>query len=130
MSTIMTEEAPTRELKDVLSPPDSSEEVARRQAIKRIERRRHFYAEMLWSSIVMLMVAAIWAIAEYNNAGGWPTNGFSQSSGIHDVWNMWILYPFMAYLLYIAGCSWTYFGRKPISESEIQREIERQVRTR
>jgi hypothetical protein len=29
----------------------------------------------------MIVLAAIWAIAEYRNEGGWPTNGFSQSSG-------------------------------------------------
>ena len=26
-------------------------------------------------------------------AGGWPTQGFSQSSGIPNVWNFWIIYP-------------------------------------
>lgn len=103
----------------------TSDELARQRAIKRIERRRHYYAQVLWSSIVMIVVAVIWAIAEYNNAGGWPANGFSQSSGIHDTWNMWIVYPFIAYLLFLVASSWTYFGRKPISESEIERELER-----
>jgi hypothetical protein len=37
------------------------------------------------STGAMLILAAIWAITEYHNAGGWPTQGFSQSSGIPDV---------------------------------------------
>lgn len=32
----------------------------------------------------MVILVVICAIAEYDNAGGWPTHGFSQSSGIHD----------------------------------------------
>jgi hypothetical protein len=41
----------------------------------------------------MVILVLIWALSEYHNAGGWPTRGFSQSSGIHDVWNFWIVYP-------------------------------------
>jgi nucleotide-binding universal stress UspA family protein len=41
----------------------------------------------------MVLLTVIWALTEYHNAGGWPTQGFSQSSGIHDVWNSWIIYP-------------------------------------
>jgi hypothetical protein len=70
---------------------------------------------------------AIWATSEYHNAGGWPTQGFSQSSGIHDVWNIWIIYPLIALVLATAGHAWFVYGRKPISESEVEREIERQA---
>ena len=112
------------------SSPDDSEALAREQAIKHIQRKRQFHIEVMTSAIVMLLVMVIWAVAEYFNAGGWPTNGFSQSSGIHDVWNIWIIYPFMAWVLYLAVRSWAFYGRKPISENEIQREIERQAGTR
>ena len=62
-----------------------------------------------------------------NSAGGWPTHGFSQSSGIHDVWNLWIIYPLIAWVLATAAHAWFVYGHKPISESEIRREIERQA---
>jgi hypothetical protein len=112
------------------SPPDNSEEIAREQAIKQIERKRHFQIEAIASTIGMILLAVIWATAEYQNASGWPTNGFSQSSGIHDVWNLWIIYPFMVWALFLAARAWVVYGHKPISESEIQREIERQAGTR
>jgi hypothetical protein len=69
----------------------------------------------------------IWATSEYHDAGGWPVHGFSQSSGIHDVWNFWIIYPLSAWVLATAAHASFVFGHKPISESEIQSEIERQA---
>jgi hypothetical protein len=44
------------------------------------------------------------------------------------VWNIWIIYPFLAYALITAGHGWLVYGRKPVSESEIKREIGRQAR--
>lgn len=104
-----------------------SEEIAREQAIKQIERRRRFRINTALSSLGMIILVAIWAVTEYHNAGGWPTDGFSQSSGIHDVWNVWIVYPLIAWVFITAGHGWFVYGRKPISENEIKREIERQT---
>ena len=105
------------------------EELARQEAIKRIEHKRRFWISTAVSTGGMLILAAIWAITEYHNAGGWPTQGFSQSSGIHDVWNNWIIYPALAWaFLTVVGGLIAYL-RKPISESQIRREIERQGRS-
>ena len=102
------------------------EQLARQQAIKQIERKRRFRIGAAASAVGMIILVAIWAATEYHNAGGWPTAGFSQSSGIHDVWNLWIIYPLMAWLLILGANGWFVYLRKPISEREIQREIERQ----
>ena len=107
--------------------PASGDQVARQEAIKQIERRRRFWVSTAAWTVVMILVAVVWAISEYHNAGGWPANGFSQSSGIPNVWNYWIIYPFIAWVLGTAGGAWWVYGRKPVSESEIQREIERQA---
>ena len=45
----------------------------------------------------------------------------------HEMWNFWIVYPLGAWLLIVAAHAWAVFGNKPISESEIKREIERQA---
>jgi hypothetical protein len=103
------------------------EQLAREQAIKQIERRRRFRISAVVSAVGMVLLVTIWAISEYHNAGGWPTGGFSQSSGIHDVWNFWIIYPLGAWMLILAEDGWLVCGRKPISEREIRREIERQA---
>ena len=106
------------------------EELARRQAIKEIGRRRRLRIEVVSSAIGMVILVFIWAFAEYHNAGGWPTHGFSQSSGIHDVWNFWIIYPIIAWVLIVATRSWAVYGNKPITEGEIKREIGRQAGAR
>ena len=107
--------------------PAGSEELARQQAIRQIGRRRRFKVSTAVSAVGMALLVLIWAMAEYHNAGGWPIRGFSQRSGIHDVWNFWILYPLGAWAFITAAAGWTVYLRKPISESEIKREIERQA---
>ncbi len=108
------------------SVPVSSENLARQQAIKQIERRRRFRVSTAVSGLGMIILVAIWAITEYHNAGGWPVNGFSQSSGIHDVWNFWIVYPVGAWVFLTAAFGLDVYRRRSISESEIKREMERQ----
>ena len=78
----------------------------------------------------LVILVIIWAFAEYHNAGGWPTKGFSQSSGVPNVWNYWIIYPAIAWVVFVAADALIVFRSKPISESEIKREIERQAGSR
>jgi hypothetical protein len=106
--------------------PASSEQLARQQAIRQIERRRRFWISTAMGTLAMALLVVIWAINEYHNAGGWPTQGFSQSSGIPNEWNYWIIYPFIAWVLGTAGYAWWVYGHRPISETEIKHEIERQ----
>jgi hypothetical protein len=56
-----------------------------RQAIKQIERRRRFWVRVTMGTVAMTIVVIIWALTEYHNAGGWPTQGFSDSSSIPNV---------------------------------------------
>lgn len=105
--------------------PAGTEQLARQQAIRQIERRRRFRVRARLVSHRHGGARAIWAVSEYHNAGGWPTGGFSQSSGIPDVWNYWIIYPLGAWVLLVAAGAWGVYRRKPISEDEIKREIER-----
>ena len=109
--------------------PAESDDRARQRAIRQIERRRRFWVSTIWLAIGMVSLTFLWAVGEYHNAGGWPVHGFSQSSGIHEVWNIWVVYPLSAFALITAGHAWAVFGNKPISEGEINREIERQHRT-
>ena len=106
--------------------PAGSDKLARQEAIKQIERKRRFTVRTIASGLGMIMLVAIWAMTEYHNAGGWPVNGFSQSSGIHDVWNFWIVYPIDAWAFLTAAFGWDVYWRRSISESEIKREMERQ----
>ena len=110
--------------------PATSEQNARQQAIKQIERRRHFWVRATMGTVTMIIVALIWAITEYHNAGGWPTQGFSDSSSIPNVWNDWIIYPAIVWVVLTAADALLVFRSKPISETEIEREIDRQAGAR
>lgn len=110
-------------------PGTVDEDLARQQAIKQIERRRHFHIELVVVCIATVFLVVIWATSEYHNAGGWPTHGFSQSSGIHDVWNYWIIYPVIGIALISGARAWAVHGYRPISEGEIKRELDRQKGT-
>jgi len=107
--------------------PAASEELARQQAIKQIERRRRFWIGAAMSTLLMVILVFIWAMTEYHNAGGWPTQGFSDSSSIPNVWNDWIIYPAIAWALFLAAHALLVFRNRPISETEIKREIDRQA---
>jgi hypothetical protein len=74
----------------------------------------------------MILLTVIWAIAEYRNAGGWPSHGFSESSGIPNVWNLWIIYPWIAWLFFSVVHGVSVYVRQPITEKQIQREMGRQ----
>jgi 2TM domain len=107
--------------------PASSEELARQEAIKQIQRKRRFWTSTVTWAVIMVLVTVIWAFSEYHNAGGWPTGGFSESSGIPNVWNYWIIYPLLVWVLLTAADAWRVFRRKSISEAEIKHEMERQA---
>ena len=116
------------ELNTPMAPTSNdTEEEFRQQAVKQIKKKRNFHVELVVSGIGMLILVLIWATSEYHNAGGWPSQGFSQSSGIHDVWNYWIVYPIGAWVLIMCGRAWSVYGRRGITESEIKQEIERQT---
>ena len=63
-----------------LDVPVISEQLARRQAIQQIGRRRRFRFWAVMGTLFMILLTVSWAFSEYHNAGGWPTNGFSQSN--------------------------------------------------
>ena len=110
-------------------PAEADTDDARRLAIRQIERKRRFTIRAVVSSLGMIVVTVIWAISEYYNAGGWPTDGFSQSSSTPNVWNIWIIYPLLAWVVFLVASAWDVYYRKPITENDIRREMERQAKS-
>jgi protein-S-isoprenylcysteine O-methyltransferase Ste14 len=105
--------------------PARADTTVRDLAIKEIERKRRFLTRAVIGGALIVMLVVIWAISEYHNAGGWPSHGFSQSSSIPHVWNIWIIYPVLSISLILAVDAWFTYFKKPISERDIQREINR-----
>jgi hypothetical protein len=112
-----------------LDVPVTGEQLARQQAIRQTGRRRRFWFRAVMGALVMIIVTGGWAFSEYHNAGGWPAHGCTQSSWppIPNVWNDWIIWPTTVWVLATAGYAWFVSGNKPVSESKIKREMERQA---
>ena len=118
---IPTDKRPTVDLQLTHATDDQS---LRAQAVRQVERVRAFKLHLVASFLGMLVLTAIWAISEYHNAGGWP-HDFSQSSGAGNVWNDWIIWPWIAWAFIMSVRAYAVFARRPASETEIQREMER-----
>jgi hypothetical protein len=72
------------------------------------------------------LLVPICAATEYRNTGGWPARGFSQRSGIPSVWNIWIIYPFLACALITAGAAGLFAGAIRF-QSQTESEIDPQA---
>jgi len=122
---------PVQQATDGVSPgiessvPDRGDAEVRELAVKQIERKRRFEMRAFAGAVLGAFLVVVWAVSEYNNAGGWPTNGFSNSSSIPHVWNDWIIYPLIGIGLCVAIDAWNTYRRKPITEAEIRREMDR-----
>jgi hypothetical protein len=92
-------------------------------AVERIRKRRNFWAHATVHLVGSVFLIAVWAMTEYRNAGGWPT-GFRTGRVNHD-WDPWIIYPLVAGTLALMLHAWIVFVRRPTTEDEIAREIER-----
>ena len=107
------------------SVPERGGAEVRDLAVRQIERKRRFEMRAFAAAVLSVFLVVVWAVSEYNNAGGWPTNGFSNSSSIPHVWNDWIIYPLIAIGLCVAIDAWNTYRRKPITEAEIKHEMDR-----
>jgi hypothetical protein len=95
----------------------------RNVALERIRRRRNFMTHLVAHVVATVFLTIVWAITEYHNAGGWPT-GFRTGRMNHD-WDPWIIYPVLAGTLALAIHAWIAFGRQPVTEADVNRELER-----
>jgi 2TM domain len=109
----------------VVVPPKEDEEQLHKLAVEQIERKRRFHMRAFGAAAVAVLLVIIWAITEYHNAGGWPTSGFSQSSSIPHKWNSWIVYPIIGLSFFVAIDWLQTVRRRPITEAQIRREMDR-----
>jgi 2TM domain len=78
----------------------------REQAKRRLEERRGFWNFAATVVVVSVLLVVIWAVTDQGYFWPvWPIAGMGLALGLQ---------------------SWKVFGQKPITESEIQREMQRQ----
>ena len=83
------------------------DEALREAALESLREKRRFHGRLLKALVPLPIVIAVWAVTEYQNAGGWPT-GFATGRRNQD-WDPWIIYPLIAIGVY-AGIGFTRVG--------------------
>jgi len=116
---------------DVLDPSSAGgDHELRKAALAQIERKRRFESHAVAYAAISIVVVIGWAVSEYHNAGGWPSDGFSQSSGTPHVWNIWVIYPLIVLGVLLGVDAWNTYRRRPVLESDVRREMDRLKRGR
>ena len=99
----------------------------RQEALRQIECKRKLQGRVLAYVLLNAMLIALWAVTEYQNAGGWPT-GLRTGRMNHD-WDPWIVYPLIATTVGLGAHWWRTVGRRAPTEHEVRREMD-QLRRR
>ena len=95
----------------------------REAALASLSAKRRFQSHLVKAAVMVPVLVAVWATTEYHNAGGWPT-AFATGRRNHD-WDPWIIYPLIAIGVYLAVTAWLTYGRPPLTEADVEREMRR-----
>jgi hypothetical protein len=89
----------------------TGDDALREEAVRRLKGRRDFQAHLLAYVLVNTLLWAIWAVTDL---GGFP----------------WPIFPTLAWGIGVAFNAWDIYVRKPITETDVERELERLRRSR
>ena len=83
------------------------EDPIRDQALTRLKKKRDFKSHLVVYIAVNALLVGIWAVTREDGTIFWP------------------IFPILGWGIGVAASAWDTYGRKPISEAEIQREADR-----
>ncbi len=86
---------------------DTREQASRDRAVMQLKKRRDFYGHLLVYVLVNTFLVVIWAVVD--------AHGF-----------FWPVFPIVGWGIGVVMNAWDVFWRPPITEHDIQREIERE----
>jgi fatty acid desaturase len=86
----------------------TSPQALREQALRRVKKRRDFKAHLLVYGLVNAVVWGIWTVIAVSSHSWWP----------------WPVFLTLGWGIGLVMNAWEVFLRKPITEQELQREIE------
>jgi 2TM domain len=91
---------------DVLA---TTHDALREQALDRLKKRRDFKAHLLVYILVNLGIWGIWAVIAASSGGSWP----------------WPVFLTLFWGIGLVMNAWDVYFRRPITEQELEREIDR-----
>jgi hypothetical protein len=86
---------------------DTRDQAARDRAVTQLKKRRDFYGHLLVYVLVNTFLVVIWAVVD--------AHGF-----------FWPVFPIVGWGIGVVMNAWDVYWRPPITEDDVQREIERE----
>jgi len=87
----------------------TTRDALREQALDRLKKRRDFKAHLLVYTLVNLSIWGIWGVTAASSGGSWP----------------WPIFLTVFWGIGLAMNAWDVYFRRPITEPELEREIDR-----
>ncbi|HEX6662877.1 MAG TPA: 2TM domain-containing protein [Gaiellaceae bacterium] len=105
-------------------------------AIERIHRLRRFKLHLVVFALGLPTLGAVWVLTEYYEEHTWPSR-FASAPDVAGTWDPWFFFVAGIWFIILAVHALrTYFGpeigpigryiRRPVSQSELDREVARQ----
>ncbi|HMN98408.1 MAG TPA: 2TM domain-containing protein [Miltoncostaeaceae bacterium] len=116
MSTTETTRPPTR---------TEEEQALRALAVQQVERIHAFRRHLISYAIGVVGLGLIWMLTEYFQDNEWPSRFADADEGRPDTWNPWYFYAVAIWTVIICVHAAKTYGRRPPTEEEIQREMDR-----
>ena len=108
------------------APVRTDEEGALRElAVRQVERVHAFRIHLVSWAIGIVGLGVIWMLTEYFQDNRWPARFADADEGRPDTWNPWYFYAVAVWTVIICVHAAKTYARRPPTEAEIQREIER-----
>jgi hypothetical protein len=95
------------------------------RSLARTQVERHRRLKLRASAYVagMMVLTPVWVVTEYLRADGWPDR-LSHNDNPGD-WSPWIVWVALAWGFYVAVTALAIRFRRPLTEAELQREVEK-----
>ena len=97
----------------------------RELAVRQVERVHSFRIHLVSYLIGVVGLGLIWMLTEYFQDNSWPARFADADEGRPDTWNPWYFYAVAIWTVILCVHAAKTFGRRPPTEREIQREMDR-----
>jgi hypothetical protein len=109
-----------------LEPGGSREDRAVRElATRQLERVHSFKLHLISFIGGTIALGVIWMLTEYFQDSRWPSRFADADDGDPGTWNPWFFYAVVIWAIVLGVHAVKTYARRPPTEAEIQREIDR-----
>lgn len=105
--------------------PPAEEAALRELATRQVERVHSFRLHLIAFIGGVVALGVIWMLTEYFQDSTWPSRFADADEGDPTTWNPWFFYAVAVWGIVLGIHALKTFARRPPSEAEIQREMER-----